>query len=253
MEKFVLYGGDVELMFDTDKHIYTIGDKVVYGVTSIVGVLSKPALVNWAAKMSADRFKELIQPGAVYSEVQLAEFYGDIKGAHYKRSSQALDIGTIVHDWIEGYITYKLGTAERPIDLIDKRAKGCADAFLDWESKHSVKYVYTERKIYSKKHEYAGTLDILAIVDNELTVIDIKTSSGIYEEYFLQTAAYSLAIEEEFGKKVGNNIILRVDKTGAGFEACENKDIENSFQAFSACKLLYEYRMNEVKRTKELN
>lgn len=55
---------------------------------------------------------------------------------------------------------------------------------------------YVERKITSMRHRYAGTIDALATIDGKFGVLDIKTSTGFYPEYNLQTAAYVLALQE---------------------------------------------------------
>ena len=62
--KYKLYGGKVVLNFDPEKHIYTVNDKIIYGATSIVNVLAKPALINWAVKLTKEKTRsELLRLG----------------------------------------------------------------------------------------------------------------------------------------------------------------------------------------------
>ena len=49
VEKYPLYQGKVILEFDSQNHIYSVEGKQVYGVTNIIGVLAKPALIFWAS------------------------------------------------------------------------------------------------------------------------------------------------------------------------------------------------------------
>ncbi|OGZ43832.1 MAG: hypothetical protein A3J55_00135 [Candidatus Ryanbacteria bacterium RIFCSPHIGHO2_02_FULL_45_17b] len=56
---------------------------------------------------------------------------------------------------------------------------------------------FIERSVVSFKNRYAGTVDALATIDGKFGVLDIKTSTGFYREYNLQTAAYVLALQEE--------------------------------------------------------
>ena len=49
----------------------------------------------------------------------------------------------------------------------------------------------------SRVHEVAGTSDIFALLDGVPTIVDLKTSKGIYPEMDLQTAAYMMMANEE--------------------------------------------------------
>jgi hypothetical protein len=68
------------------------------------------------------------------------------------------------------------------------------------------KLLLCEEFLYSHEHEYAGTMDILCELDNEVWEIDIKTSNSLHKTYDLQLAAYVKALEEK------NKI--KVDRTG---------------------------------------
>jgi hypothetical protein len=253
LETYSLYNGDVELIFDNrdDKHAYIVDGEIVYGVTSIIGVIDKPALKQWAANKAADKFRELVRPGIALDELDLANAYEQIRFAFKLYSKRALDVGTLAHNKIEEIVNAHIKGTQQPDLPIQEEAKNAVQAFIDWEKKHNVKFLHSERKIYSRKHKFAGTVDIIAEVDGQFSVLDIKTSAAVYQEYFFQTAAYSKAVEEEFGKKVERNIILRVDKNGKGVEAKENGSIDDCFEVFLACKKIYEYQMKE--KNQQLN
>ena len=61
-----------------------------------------------------------------------------------------------------------------------REAQIAVNAFLDWEAANKVKFVSSERVVYSKKHDYIGKMDIEAKVNGKLSMIDIKTSNGLY-------------------------------------------------------------------------
>jgi hypothetical protein len=63
MERYELYAGNVILNFNPDKHLYTVDDKKIDGVTSILGVINKPALIAWAANCAADFIKATLKAG----------------------------------------------------------------------------------------------------------------------------------------------------------------------------------------------
>ena len=128
----------------------------------------------------------------------------------------------------------------------DENVFNGALAFLKWTSKHGVKFVSTERLVYSRTHGYGGLMDAEAIVDGKLRVIDFKTSKkkkpktkkikgeyvpipcalcskndcgGVYDEFRFQTAAYRAAAEEEGSKYDADRMIVSFDKDSAGFTA----------------------------------
>jgi hypothetical protein len=72
-----------------------------------------------------------------------------------------------------------------------------------------------ERRILHKEHGYAGTVDAVAKIGKKLGVLDIKTSSSIYRDYNLQTAAYLEALRTDF-PEIETRWILRIDQ----YETC---------------------------------
>lgn len=79
---------------------------------------------------------------------------------------------------------------------------------------------FFERRIWSGRHRYAGTIDALATVDGKFGVLDIKTSAAFYPDYNLQTAAYTLALREfeikrtlSLPRDIETRWILRIDQS----------------------------------------
>ena len=93
-----LYNKQVKLTFEEIKHAYFYEGKKVPSVTTILGIVAKPALINWSANMAADYFKSQIEPGKSYDEIQLNTIWKDAKSAHYKKKVETGDIGTFVHN-----------------------------------------------------------------------------------------------------------------------------------------------------------
>lgn len=146
------------------------------------------------------------------------EFLKNAKGAFRRKTKEAAESGTIAHDYIENHICER----KQPKELIlkinkDEKAKNSIKAFDKWEKEHKVEWLASELVIGSELHEFGGTLDGIAYVDAIPTLIDFKTSQQISEDYFLQTAAYSIALEE-MGLKTLQRIILRIPKDGSEFE-----------------------------------
>lgn len=249
---YSLYSGKVLLEFDDSKHIYSVKGKPVYGVTSITGVLNKPALVYWAANIAAETFLANIKAGESLDEIQIKELADQIKTSHSKKKDASADLGTMIHDWLSEFLNAGISKKPLPKKPINPEMKNAVNAFLDWCKKNKVKFLETERKIYSKKYGYAGTLDAVAMVNGKMTLVDFKTSNAIYPEMFLQTVAYQSAFSEETGKKITHNLILRLSKENKekGIEAFEVKETENykeNFGAFISCLKIYRWQMSQKK------
>lgn len=70
-----------------------------------------------------------------------------------------------------------------------------------------------EIPLFANKYRLAGRVDCIAEIGNKLTVVDFKTSRKRKKRkwihnYFLQCAAYSFMIEEMYGMRVEQNIII---------------------------------------------
>ena len=266
-EKYTFFNGEVELRYNVKDHVYLLvtphGLVAKDGVTSVCHVVDKSeVLIPWAVKMMAQKLiadipKSVLPTGEVVVLQQLlSDFEIEVqkaKSAHKEKLEDAGEVGHIAHNWVEQYIKSVLkGDDSRKLELLanmprDERASNGAIAALDWMQRHNVRWISTERKIYSRKHGYAGTLDGLCIVDScddlqccphpfkdRLSISDWKTSNGLYPEYRLQTAAYQQAHEEESGEAVADRWIIRLDKVTAKFEAwhLEAEAFPGDFKAF---------------------
>lgn len=171
------------------KNGYAINDGWYPRVTKILEVKSKPGL---------DVF---------FKEVGSYDFAEEIKNKSAKE-------GTLVHETMQ-----KLACGEAII--IPEQIRPAAKTFLEFIKKNNIVFhpEFVEKKIWSNFHKYAGTVDALASVGGKFGVLDIKTSTGFYPEYNLQTAAYVLALQETEIKKaislpsdIETRWILRIDQ-----------------------------------------
>lgn len=203
-------------------------------VTTILSVIAKPTLINWAANMSADYFKSQIEPGKSYDEIQLNTIWKDAKSAHYKKKVETGDIGSFVHQWVEDYIKGK-----KPAPPVNDQLRESTEQFMEWQKKHKVKFLASEQVVYSKEYNYCGTLDFICTIGGRLVLGDLKTSSGIYNEYWLQTAAYRQARSEEFvEEKYVGQAIIRIGRDGS-FEFVESDDYDTHISGFLAALKLH--------------
>lgn len=254
-----MYGGDVTLYYNDKRHRYEVDisdegirKKYTPSATGIKGKLDKSAaLVPWAVNSTLDAVESYWLPGLKYHKSQIRRALRKAKEARFNISKDATDIGSDAHDWLEQYILLRVkGVQPELVDDYEHTAedadnaehilflpqdppvRSAIDAFLTWEQAHEITWLWSEKKVYSRKHHFAGTADAAAIIDGKLYLIDFKTSKRIYMDYFLQLAAYAKALEEmeETGsdehKKFDRLLTIRVPKDGGAIELMDNENIE---------------------------
>ena len=240
-----MYDGDVILDFDPGSHSYTINGVAVPSVTRITGVIDKPALVYWAVNEMESRMAELWQPDKLYTHEQIQNAISDAKGARFRKSSEALNIGSMAHDWIEQYVKSIIYDYAWPKIPDYEPVKRAVYHFQEWEKEHDVAFVSSERRVCSVVHMYSGTADIDAVVNGKRIIIDLKTSKGIYDEYYLQCAAYANALSEETSVDYAGVGIMRLPKVADdSLEFACREDVDELFSTFEACLKIWRWKNN---------
>lgn len=243
IKTYKLYNNQIALTFDPIKHTYEVEGKKIEGVTGVTGIINKPALMYWAVNCTIEFLSKVLKAGRKYDEIQLKALLENAKFAHRQKKTEAADVGTLVHEAIETYI--KKGVQKNPVNNDARRA---FKKFLKWVKESKVKFIESEKKVYSKKLGYAGTMDFYCQIGDKRFVGDTKTSSGIYDEMWFQTSAYQQAYEEEMGVKIDGQVIVRIGKDGS-LEVKENYDYEKNVVAFNGALDLYR-RIQELKGEK---
>ena len=168
---------------------YIINGRWYPRVTSIISIKAKPALLK---------------------------FYADSPSfsAALSNTSKSAAEGTQIHNAIEAILQ-----DENP--EIEDEIRPAINAFHDFLQLNKVEITEgaIEKRVWSNEFRFAGTIDILGRLNGQFGIIDVKTSSGIFRDYSLQTSAYMGALQEaetwETLKKqeVKNRWILRIDQT----------------------------------------
>lgn len=273
------YNGLVQLEFDEDKHAYYLlkddGSREKQdGVTQTCGILDKSMfLIPWALKLMEQKLLRNVPHATDRVDISWDEFVALVHAAkkrHQDIFEESRNIGLLAHKWIEDSIRWAIaytgGVVEKMNELapVDERAVNCGMAAFKWMQAHNVRWLKTERRIYSKKYHYAGTMDGLAKIDScvdphccaimyfdELALVDWKSSNALRTEYLYQTAAYEQAEEEEFGEDIKARWILRLGKDDGEFEHWYATDFEKDFQAFLLCLKLRRAHRDAERRIAE--
>lgn len=258
-----LYGGDVEISFEDPGHKYTRikpgPETVLAGVTSKTGILDKPALKNWHLSQAWGAVKKLIGPG----EFVTADTYDKIQPAIMETGTatkeKAGDLGREIHDWISQYIKSLVGFNGMPAMSINLIVSRCCKAWVAWQAERNIEWIDSERLVYSMAHDAVGTLDQVGLLGNIKTLFDVKTGSGIYEEYWLQVGGYYLFYNEEMryigDTPIEQGQIIRLDKkTGLVYPSVllPQEILEELAEHFLLTHKLYNWRNRWSKQLKAL-
>jgi len=190
---------------------YTKDGVLVPGVTTVLSVLAKPALIPWANKLGLQG-------------IEVGKFVDSLG-----------DVGTLCHNIIECYLK------KQEVDYSDYTpnqrilAENASKKFFEWEKKNDFKVLQSELQLVSEKYLFGGTCDIYGELNGKKTLIDIKTSKGCYPEHFCQVSAYRLLLREN-GYIVDDAKILRIGREEAeGFDEKEIPLIDIYEEKFLAC------------------
>lgn len=156
-------------------------------VTTVTSLLNKDSIKEWRAKVGEEEANKI--------------------------TANASRRGTRIHGICEDYLNNESYT----VGFEDKQLWKDIKPFVDRiDNIHAL-----ESPLFSDHLEVAGTVDCIAEYENELAVIDFKTSAKKKEKdwiknYFMQCSAYAVAFEELTKIPVPNIIIIMgVDHEGA--------------------------------------
>lgn len=242
------------------KRTYTINKQEFASVSTIKGILDKPALMRWALNLMGEfvqgHFNDIKKGKLTVDDINI----DNAKEYHNKVSSTACDIGTVVHDEIERYINSQLkGYAfQCSIDPIHQpEAHNAMTAFFTWVDQVHFKPIATEYQVYSLKYKFAGTVDCLARVNGKIYLLDWKSSKACYPEMGLQLAAYRIATNEMIKSKdlklpIPQGIaVVRLDKeTGLPtFKDYSKKYMKFKKAWIALCTFYYNFQDRRICKT----
>ncbi|MGH7485823.1 MAG: hypothetical protein ACREMY_09520 [bacterium] len=215
-------------------------------VTTITGVIAKPHLYAWYAKMAAERAFE--QRGT-WEEMGKGDAVQFIKDAAFDKKTAAGARGTRVHDYAEADLR-----GERPD--IPEDVRPYVDAYLKFRSDHTPEFHHTEISIVNRTYQYGGAADFVMTTWETFAVPvvgDWKTgNTGPWPEWLLQMSAYTrgecLLIKEGSLLKaapmptVSQDQVFAVRLLPGRYELWENDvPLDKAFRAFKAARILYEW------------
>ena len=167
---------------DGKRHYITPDGNRYVSITTLLSNLSKAGIQKWRNRVGEEEANRI--------------------------STKASRQGTGVHSICESYIKNEDG-------FLDGRMPNEVEMFQSIESLlDCIDDVHcVEGALYSDELKLAGRTDLIAEFDNQLAVIDYKTSRKIKtwemcHSYFMQGAFYAMAYEERTGIPINNIVII---------------------------------------------
>ena len=211
-------------------HTYPHNGHELPSVTTIIGEVSnKEALIQWAANSMKDYVIEH------WEEMQgcgIDECLNQARFAYKRLSSEALEIGSKVHEIVEKVLTYPV---IEPI-YDQPEVLSCRVAFQRFIQDHEVRPEKLEYSVYG--NGWAGTLDFKGLLDGVPTILDWKTSKAIWtDSMYPQIAAYW----DADGQWADQGGIVRLDKVTGQYELklIKRKELQRYLTIFNAMADLY--------------
>ena len=168
----------------------------VPSVTTVLSNLgwSKEGLMYWAWKLGTE--------GRDYRKVR----------------KEAAGVGTVVHRMIEEHIKGNTEDSAALQALNEEDAMMASQSFnmyLKWEKRTKPKFRFTEVSLVSEKYRFGGTLDAVGEIDDEMFLMDFKTSNAVYPDHVIQGAAYRALWNEVHSVQLSEGFyLLRIGKEG---------------------------------------
>jgi hypothetical protein len=200
---------------------------IVPGVTTVLGVLSKNALIHWAWDLG-------------------------MKGIDYRKfRDDKAAIGTLAHDLVLAHLKKeKAGTSDYSQKQIDQ-AENSFLSYLEWEKGKEIEPMFLEEPMVSELFRYGGTPDFVGMIDNVFTIMDLKTG-GIYDEHYYQICGYDFLQYEKTKELAQQGIILSIPRSeDESFQVQKITTFERGWDVFYYCLKIYNLR-KEIKSEKEL-
>jgi len=161
-------------------------------VTSVLKVVSAPALERWKTNALLDHLKDKA------TNYSITQYFKPQPGSTWSKRRQQIikaadnrlyaDRGTMVHTWAETKAAIECGHQADLPNVPETWAIWCEQWDI-WRASVDIEWLGLEVTGFNDTDQYAGTIDFIAYLDGELVLGDYKTSSSIHRTYAAQLAA----------------------------------------------------------------
>jgi len=196
--------------FKQERDFYLIDNKRYVRVTRVLDVINKPEFIRWYAKHGYRGAKEIMADRAAFGTRVHKEIFNFLSGEHV---------------WVDN--------EEMRVSL---------KMFMDWAREHNLVPMELEVTVKDDNYKYAGTADYIGMCDGKKVLIDWKTSKALYDNYYLQIAAYWHAYEEEKHVGLDGAGILSIRDGKVHFDLVCPEELSYLFDIFCCARQLFEWK-----------
>jgi hypothetical protein len=166
-------------------HSYELDGQRIPSVTALISAgTPKPNLIDWAAKSAAEYAADNLD---TLARLERDAIVDAIKTAHRRTTTAAALKGGEIHATCEQLLAGK--TAEYPAEH-----EGYINSYMQWLEDWGPQVIAVEAPVCNRRWRYGGRFDLLAQLDGQQGIVDVKTGgSGVWPETCLQLAAYRAA------------------------------------------------------------
>lgn len=165
------------------KRFYKVGEDLFPSVTTVLGSFEKDGIREWQQRVGNE-------------EAERIKRYA---------SSRGTKVHALCEDYVNNLVNPLKGRLPTTIELFNQ-IRPYLDSYL--ESVYNI-----EIPLHSKKLRAAGRCDLLCRMHGVNCIVDYKTSTKPKKEewienYFLQTTAYAMMVEEMYDLPIFYNVVL---------------------------------------------
>jgi hypothetical protein len=188
-------------------------EQKIPGVTTVLNVLAKPALIGWAYNKGKE-------------------------GENLYEKDESANTGTVIHARILGYfLGYEIDNYNISPQVWDW-SENSLNSFKELISKKKIELIIAETPLTSDKYGYGGTLDLYAYFDGRRELWDFKTGSGIYETNIYQLAALDNLLLENGYERPERVVPVNIPKSpddSFAIQSISADKLEDEFGIFLNC------------------
>jgi len=191
---------------------------IVPGVTTVIALLAKPALIPWAWRLGMQ--------GEDMNKVR----------------DLAADIGTTTHYMAECMFKGQEPDFQHTTPYVVAAAKKMMPALKAYLANNPAETIASEENVVSERWQFGGCIDWVCRpkATGLVTIRDIKTSKGIYAEYLIQIAAYEQAWNEVHpDMPIEAKEAIHMDKETGLLTVHPFGDLSTEFEIFKHLRAIY--------------
>ena len=215
--------------------------KLLPSVTSIIGILAKPALETWKINQAV-----LATMKAPRADGESDDYWCQrVRDAAFEQVEDAADLGSEIHAALESATAGELWDAERYGVYVQP--------VLDFIAREGLCITGREKRLVNGTHGFAGQTDLLFTDrDGRPGVLDYKTRKtkpgekvSAYDEHRLQLAAYAATEygDANIGRVRAINVFVSTTEPGR-VEFVSHGDLTRDWQAFKMLASIWRYSKN---------